>query len=150
MTTGRTKSLLAVGLVAVLTGSVLAQNQTSTARLDGIQKRLTQIAQAYDKLPPRQQALLDGYSHLIHLSRVFNQVSPKLLAARQAGKQISRREFAESIVGGDPNLVKVNDPSTDLDFSGFDGLTQSETSSAMCGNQVVVGFNDSGSELQTF
>ncbi|HYL92140.1 MAG TPA: hypothetical protein VEW69_03180, partial [Alphaproteobacteria bacterium] len=32
----------------------------------------------------------------------------------------------------------------------FDGVTQSETSTAMCGNQVVVGFNDSGSEFQTF
>jgi hypothetical protein len=150
MTTGRTKLLLAAVLVAVLTGSALAQSQNSSARLDAIQKRLTQIGQAYDKLPPKHQALLDGYSHLIHLSRVFPQVAPRLLAARQAGKQISRREFAESIVGGDSNLVRVNDPSTDLDFSGFDGLTQSETSSAMCGNQVVVGFNDSGSELQTF
>src|SRR5262249_21049426 len=28
-------------------------------------------------------------------------------------------------------------------------VTQSETHTAMCGNQVVVGFNDSGSEFQT-
>ena len=47
-------------------------------------------------------------------------------------------------------VASVNDASTDLDFSGYDGVTQSETHTAMCGNQVVVGFNDSGSLLQTF
>lgn len=48
-----------------------------------------------------------------------------------------------------PGVVSVNDRTTDLDFSSYDGVTQSETHTAMCGSQIVVGFNDSGSEFQT-
>ena len=43
----------------------------------------------------------------------------------------------------------VNDRRTDQQFSGFEGITQSETSTALCVNPAAVGFNDSGSELQS-
>lgn len=137
----------ACGLFAM---AAQAQSQTDAARLDAIQKRLNLIAQGYDQLPQQHKALLDGYSHVVHLAKVFNQVAPRVLRAKASGKSMSRRDFNRAVSGADPNLVSVSDPSTDLDFSGFDGLTQSETSTARCGNQVVVGFNDSGSELQTF
>jgi len=45
--------------------------------------------------------------------------------------------------------VRVNNPSTDLLYSLLGGMTQSETSTAWCGSGVVVGFNDSGSILES-
>lgn len=149
MRVGLRVSVVAAYMIAFCVVSSLAQDQTSAARMDVIQKRLTQIQQAYDKLPPRHQALLDGYSHLIHLAKVFNQAAPRIMNAKRSARPMTRLELNHAISGAEPGLAKVNDPSTDLDFSGFDGITQSETSTAMCGNQVVVGFNDSGSELQT-
>jgi hypothetical protein len=45
--------------------------------------------------------------------------------------------------------IPVNDRSTDLLYSLLEGMTQSETSTAWCGSAVVVGFNDSGSFLES-
>ena len=50
---------------------------------------------------------------------------------------------------GTAGIVKVSNPSNDIAFSSFGGFTQSETSTARCGNQVVAGFNDSGSVFET-
>ena len=141
--------VVAAYMVAISVSSSLAQDQTSPARMENIQKHLTQISQSYEKLPPRHQALLDGYSHVVRLAKVFNQAAPRMMAAKRSGRAMSGLELKQAVAGAEPGLASVNDPSTDLDFSGFDGVTQSETSTAMCGNQVVVGFNDSGSELQT-
>ena len=46
-------------------------------------------------------------------------------------------------------VIPVSDPSTDVAYSFFAGFTQSETSTARCGNSVVVGYNDSGSVFET-
>src|SRR5947208_10477548 len=48
-----------------------------------------------------------------------------------------------------PGLVPVSNPNTDIAYSAFGGFIQSETSTARCGNNVVVGFNDSGSVFET-
>lgn len=45
--------------------------------------------------------------------------------------------------------VLVNDPNFDYDSTRFSGFSQSETSSAWCGNTVVVGFNDSAAFVHT-
>jgi hypothetical protein len=48
------------------------------------------------------------------------------------------------------HLVPVSDSSLDYLFSRLSGFTQSETSTAWCGNNVVVGFNDSGADVRSF
>jgi hypothetical protein len=45
--------------------------------------------------------------------------------------------------------LMVNDPNFDYDTTRFTGFTQSETSSAWCGNNIVVGFNDSAAFAHT-
>jgi hypothetical protein len=45
--------------------------------------------------------------------------------------------------------VIVNNPSFDFDTTRFTGFTQNETSSAWCGNNIVVGFNDSAAFAHT-
>ena len=44
----------------------------------------------------------------------------------------------------------MSNPNTDFLSSRVTGFTQSETSTAWCGSNVVVGFNDSGSVIETF
>jgi hypothetical protein len=80
------------------------------------------------------------------------QTFDRLAAMASSGKSFSRQGLSQPKADRNalPGVVSVNDNSTDLDFSGYDGITQSTTSTAMCGNQVVVGFNDTGSSLQTF
>jgi hypothetical protein len=46
-------------------------------------------------------------------------------------------------------MIPVSNPGPELSFRST-GFTQSETSTAWCGSNVVVGFNDSGSVLETF
>jgi hypothetical protein len=54
------------------------------------------------------------------------------------------------IAGSGHGPVPVSDASLDYVLSRFSGFTQSETSSAWCGDNVVVGFNDSGADLRSF
>jgi len=146
-------SVFSLGLLATaLIPAAWCQNAPNAERLGAIRANLEQIKNAYDQLPPNHRTLLDGATHVVQLARVFD----KFLAKAAAGKPVSRKEINQAVAKieaeSEPGagVVSVNDRSTDLDFSGFDGVTQSETSTAMCGNQVVVGFNDSGSEFQTF
>ena len=141
-------SVLTLGLL-VTTVSPLLQSQVVSpdpAKMQQFQATLNQIKSAYDQLPTNHRVLLDGPSHAVHFAKVFPQVAPSI------SKSMSRSDFKKAIAEADPgvNLATVNDRSHDLDFSAYALYTQSETSTARCGNQVVVGFNDSGSEFETF
>jgi hypothetical protein len=137
-------------LFGLLSAGAAAQTSADAAKTGAFRQRLDQIRGAFEQLPPKHQALLDGYSHAVHLSRNYDKIAPRLLQARAANKPLSRREFGKLLAEVDPGVSAVNDPSSDFDNSLFAGMTQSETHTAMCGNQVVVGFNDSGSFIQTF
>jgi hypothetical protein len=113
------------------------------AKLQAFQASLDDINTAYGKLPTNHLALLDGHTHAVQLAKVFPKVAPAI------SKSMSPREFKMAVTEADPNLATVNDNSHDLDFSAYATYTQSETSTARCGNQVVVGFNDSGSLFET-
>jgi hypothetical protein len=110
-------------------------------RLQVVKARLDQIRQTFESLPPKHQSLVDGSSHAVQLSKNFDRLTSRPVNAQ---KPHPRGAPGQLTAETDPNVSAVNDPSTDLTFSGFDGITQSETHTAMCGNQVVVGFNDSG------
>ncbi|HEU4415143.1 MAG TPA: sialidase family protein [Candidatus Angelobacter sp.] len=117
-------------------------------RINAIKAKLAQISDRYSKLSAHQRMLLDGEKRL----GLSPQAVDKLAAAASAGMSITRKQFSDMMADAQKNagIASVSDPSTDLDFSAYDGLTQSETHTAMCGNQVVVGFNDSGSVIQSF
>jgi hypothetical protein len=132
--------LLGTTLSPVLQGQVVKPNP---AKIQELQTTLNQIKSAYDQLPKNHVALLDGPSHAVQFAKVFPQLAPRM------SKSMSRGEFKKAIAEADTNVATVSDPSHDLDFSAYALYTQSETSTARCGNQVVVGFNDSGSEFET-
>jgi hypothetical protein len=143
------RSILCLGLLGTtLVPMALGQNPPSADELSDMKARVEQLQSAYAQLPPNHRALLDGGKHLLQLALVRE----KLAVSAAAGKPLSRKDFSKAMGAADggknTGVVSVNDPSTDLDFSGFDGVTQSETHTAQCGNQVVVGFNDSGSPFQ--
>ena len=81
-------------------------------------------------IPQRPQA---GSDEMMSKSRA------KLLAMGNATHGPGRAAFP----------VMVNDPNFDYDSTRFTGFSQSETSSAWCGNTVVVGFNDSAAFVHT-
>lgn len=149
--------LSALVALSVVTLSLAAPAQVDPARFNTIKKRLAQIAATYHKFPPAVQKMMSGTSNAAFLSAVTNRLQPQLLKAasstRPALAQAFRAAVAPAAVaaaGTTPvNPVAVSDPSTDLDFSSFLGFTQSETSTGLCGSNAVVGFNDSGSYVQT-
>jgi hypothetical protein len=51
--------------------------------------------------------------------------------------------------GHSPTAVPINDADFDYQLSRLGGFTQSETSSAWCGDTVVAGFNDSGAFVRS-
>jgi hypothetical protein len=149
----RTRFLWFVVVIAVL-GAALAPTASAQTlpkpnpdRINAIKAKLAQMSARYGQLSPNQRMLLDGEKRL----GVSPQMIDKLAAIAASGKTVTRKQFSDMMSDAQKlaGVASVNDPSTDLDFSAYDGVTQSETHTAMCGNQVVVGFNDSGSILQT-
>ena len=53
------------------------------------------------------------------------------------------------LAAGAGGVPRVSDPALDFLTSVLEGFTQSETSTAWCGNSVVVGYNDSGAFMRT-
>jgi len=126
---------------------VVAPAQVDVARFNKVKSRLQQLHATYAKMPPAAQKMMDGTANAQYLYSVVNRLQPSLLKAK---KGASRAELAAAISAASVSgPVPVNNNSTDLKYSSFVGFTQSETHTAECGNNVVVGFNESGSYVQT-
>ena len=137
--------LLSLLLVAGITPS---SAQVNPARLKAINNRMQQQLKTYNKFPPAIRMAMDGTANAAHAASALKNMLPAL------SKPMSRISLAAKMktqlaAASASGLSTVSDNSTDLDLSGLAGFTQSETSTAWCGNSVVVGFNDSGSFLQT-
>jgi len=132
------------GLCWLLIMAPIANAQVSPGKVQALQKGLDAIAASYEKFSPKQKEILDGYRNVLHASKTL-----QLAAANSGAFSRTGLGTGSGALAGPQAPGNVNARGTDQDFSGFDGVTQSETSTAVCGNQVVVGFNDSGSELQT-
>lgn len=121
--------------------------------------RLSHLNSLAAKLGPgMDQRLSAGGANMFHLAKVLS--DPKMMrsadmsAARQAlhsamARSALRTQAAPLIGEGKPGPVAVNDASLDYLLSRIAGFTQSETSSAWCGDNVVVGFNDSGADVRS-
>jgi hypothetical protein len=124
------------------------QAQIDPDRLAQIGSRLAQIKANLEGLPEaQQQTLSSAAQNMLRLARSWDQVSAGLGAITGADVQ-----SAANLTAGPtgrlpfgPNFAAVSDPASDFTYSLTTGFTQSETSTAWCGTQVVVGFNDSTS-----
>ena len=141
-------ALLSLSLLWLVAGVPASSAQVDAVRLKTLNTRLQQQLKTYNRFPAPLREAMDGNSNAAHLAVVFKAMLPALSKgmSRPAFSSMLHKELAAASSSG---VASVNDPSTDLDFSSFEGFTQSETSTAWCGNNVVVGFNDSGSLPQT-
>src|SRR5215467_14634595 len=142
----RTRLLWFFVMVGLL-GTTLApwaacQTQPSADRMAALKARFDQVKTVFNGMPINHQMLMDGSSRLLNAASVFDKMS----AAVSSGKSFSHKAWVNQapankapIAPTDVGVVSVNDNSTDLDFSSFDGISQNTTSTAMCGNRVVVG-----------
>ncbi len=134
-----------------------AQTLPTSERMAAIHEKMANIDElAITKLPPRlQQHLSSGARNFLQFATAWPRIEQiigrgpdseaKLAAIQDALK--NRPRVTPSIVSFGP--VPVSNPAVDFLFSVTAGFTQSETSTAWCGSGVVVGFNDSGSELES-
>src|SRR5216684_1160639 len=131
-----------------LLASSFGSAQTSVDKVVALDRTLQHVRAAYNKLASRHQKMLDGYANIVHLADAWHThgmrfTDPSFVAR---AKMATHPGIAPPPAAG---LVRASNPATDIAYSSFGGFTQSETSTARCGNNVVVGFNDSGSVFET-
>jgi hypothetical protein len=127
-----------------LFGCSLAAAQMSAEKVAATNKILQQVKASIKKLSPSHQMALDGYANISHLADTWQAYGMRL-----TDPTFKVRPNLAGIATPSGSIVAVSNPSTDVAFSSFGGFTQSETSTARCGNSVVVGYNDSGSVFET-
>jgi len=125
-----------------------AEAQFSPQKVAAIDKTLQHVKASIAKLDARHRQMLDGYSNVSRIADTWHSFGIRLTDT----SFVSRARRAATLTAGAPGtagIVKVSNSSNDIAFSSFGGFTQSETSTARCGNNVVAGFNDSGSVFET-
>jgi hypothetical protein len=129
----------------------------ASAELSAAQRAaLAKYAQAIDRLPVAQRNLLSsGVQNLYHLAKqtqgrqVGPGINPAVTANARAQEYVPlsvRQSLAAQLATG---VAHVSNPAMDYTLSIDSGFTQSESSTAWCGDSVVVGYNDSGAPLRT-
>jgi hypothetical protein len=130
---------------AALTSS-LGWAQMSVEKVVAVDRTLQNVKATYNKMDARHQKMLDGYRNMVHMADVWHQYGMRLTDPSFTARATMERHSGPPPVAG---IVAASNPATDVAFTSFGGFTQSETSTARCGNHVVVGFNDSGSVFET-
>jgi hypothetical protein len=135
--------------LSFVAGGAQAQNSMDQARLDEIQAKLNMTKLAIKQLPaPLQRRLSGGALNMLQFADHWQDLRPtegQGVDRPALTFQLGSSEPNVSIAKGTSNTAAVSDPFPDFLFSVMAGFTQSETSTAWCGSNVVVGFNDSGS-----
>jgi len=148
MKSPRFTPFLAGAFATSLLASSFGSAQMSVDKVVALDRTLQHVRAAYNKLDSRHQKMLDGYANIVHLADAWHTygmrlTDPSFVARANMAAQLAN---APAPVG---SLIRASNPATDVAYSSFTGFTQSETSTARCGNNVVVGFNDSGSVFET-
>lgn len=134
-----------------LMASSFAAAQLSAEKVAATNKILQQVKTTANKFPASHQKMMDGTANIVHLADAWQKYGMRLAEAtfvhRPGALPGAMATAALPVVPG--GIVAVSNPSTDIAYSSLAGFTQSETSTARCGNSVVVGFNDSGSVFET-
>src|SRR5579864_691930 len=147
MKSPRFARFVAGAFATAVVASSFAAAQMSVEKVAATNKILQQVKASIAKLPPQKQKLLDGYANINHLAEAWQKYGVRLTDPTFAHRGAQVRSAVMPPGGG--SIVPASNPSTDIAYSSFGGFTQSETSTARCGNSVVVGFNDSGSVFET-
>lgn len=124
-------------------------------------KRLQQYIESIQKIPAAQRDHLSTAAmNLLHYAQSAQRSHPESAANPSATPLATHQSIAEiaatraatastAPVVLSQAVVPVNNAKWDFTLSLLGGFTQSESSTAWCGNNVVVGYNDSGSRVRT-
>jgi hypothetical protein len=136
-----------IASLLMVAGAVLAE--TVQQRLDAVSARMKQFQNVSAHLPAAEQSKLSsGAQHLLRTAARWDELQPLLTrSGATLGASLNGRPFVPQ--PGTLTSRQVSDPSTDVSLSRMAGFTQSETSTAWCGHNVLVAYNDSGSFLET-
>lgn len=147
--------------IIVLMGSLVVPSakvtwgQTAPERSVAMKQMADRVKAFAERMPESRRKILSGSAlNLINLAERWDRIEPRLQPARpmpaSSDRPILPPDARETLTDRVLAPTLVSNTSTDVLSSRFTGFTQSETSTAWCGNNVVVGFNDTGSYLQTF
>ncbi len=151
----KAKNIIGIVVLGGALGLVSADKawvQTMPEPLAGMKRLAMQGKVLREHLPERAQQLLSpGGQRLVELGKNWDRWEELLQQARsRLGERRSPVVHGEEAVG--PKILApkvVSNPSVSVDLrSRMFGFTQSETSVAWCGTNVVTGWNDSGSQLE--
>jgi hypothetical protein len=164
----KNNKLLLKSTIAVVAGIFLAAGSASGQTQLDKKALLNKFLVNSGKIPARQSKLLSsGMQNLMHLTNtlnakhtkagigddggLFNGPAKTLAQAQPKGQILSNALRATMLanMAGPGGTTKVSNPALDFVNSVTTGFTQSETSSAWCGNTIVAGYNDSGAFLRT-
>lgn len=149
MKSPRFSHLVAGAFATAMLASSFAAAQLSAERVAATNKILQQVKTSIAKLPPSHQRMLDGYANIQRLADAWQAHGMRLADPSFVAHVKNVKAMAASTLPPSGGVVPVSNPALDIAFSSMGGFTQSETSTARCGNSVVVGFNDSGSVFET-
>jgi hypothetical protein len=154
--------------IAVVAGIFLAAGSAAGQTQLDKKALLNKFLVNSGKIPARQSRLLSsGMQNLMHLTSALNAKHIKAGSGDDGGlfngpgKTLAQAQPKGQILGnairatmlanaaGPGGTIKVSNPALDFLTSVTTGFTQSETSSAWCGNTIVAGYNDSGAYLRT-
>ena len=147
MKSPRFSRFVACTFATAVVASSFAAAQMSAEKVAATNKILQQVKASVGKLDARHQKMLDGTSNIVHLANVWEKYGMRLTDPTFVARTKAARTATMPPPSG--GIVPASNPSTDIAYSSFSGFTQSETSTARCGNNVVVGYNDSGSVFET-
>jgi hypothetical protein len=141
---------IGVCLLAALAVVPAARGGEAEERLKALRSRLRGLEALEQRLgPERSRVLSSGAQNLLQLAHRLNRLRPEeaLAALRAPGEPPGPATPADWLQGVE--VRPVSNRATDFVLSQQSGFTQSETSTAWCGANAVVGFNDSGSLWET-
>ena len=153
--TSRIKSICVSAVAALLlfagVGAGAASAQTPAGRQPDSKIALRKVVDAANNLSPEVRKRLSRamQNYLRYANAVVN-APPAAPSANFAAPQISASASTNlaspASVAADPNLIQVSSLALDPAKQGY---TQNTTSSAWCGDSVVVGYEDSGAFLRS-
>jgi len=125
----------------------IGQAQLTDERLAPLDAVAAHVARLEENPHFRREALYGSARNLVSIADRWSTLRPLLQESTSdpepTSDSVSTESSSDILSGGKP-ISKVT-----LGASRYSGFTQSETSTAWCGASVVVGFNDTGSEIKT-
>jgi hypothetical protein len=121
----------------------VAASSVAPSRVAANKAALKKFVDASNKISPEVSKHLSRglQDYLRYANAVVNGTAPRKFSAQNLAASKQKK------VGWNPwNLIPVSDPALDPAAQGY---TQNTTSSAWCGNNIVVGYEDSGAFFRT-